>query len=242
MEAAHGLIVVVTGPDKVFVAVSKLFPFNVFIGEGLNDADPGEGVLEPGVDIPDLSPVIHKGFLHAFILTDTEPYHERHDDGQADGQLSVDQEKEDEGTDDLDRTDKDIFRPVVGELGNLKQVGNQLAHHLAGVVFIIIGKGQPFVVIEQILSHIALHIGTHHVPLVGDVIFADRLQEIEPQEGGKKQSQDPVDGFRTAGEPLVGGGPQNLRIDQIHRADDRGAEQIKIEYFFVRLIISGKLF
>ena len=62
-------------------------------------------------------------------------------DGQRDGEPPVDQEQEDKGSDDLDQGNEQVFRAVVGELGDVEEVGDQLAHHLSGIVLGIVGEG-----------------------------------------------------------------------------------------------------
>ena len=67
---------------------------------------------------------------------------------------------------------------MVCHLGNIKQIGHQLAHHLSGIVLVIISKGKLLILIKKLLPHIALHIGTHHMTLITDVIFAKHLYNV----------------------------------------------------------------
>ena len=63
----------------------------------------------------------------------------------------------------LDQRDKQVLRTMMGKLRNIKKVGYQLAHHLSGIVLIIVGKGQFFIMVKQLLSHIPLHLCSHHM-------------------------------------------------------------------------------
>lgn len=63
VEFSHGPVVIVPGADEILVAPSELFPFDLFIGKGLDHTDPGQGILETGVDVDDLSPVVHEGLM-----------------------------------------------------------------------------------------------------------------------------------------------------------------------------------
>ena len=51
------------------VAFFEFIPFNVFIGEGLDDPDAGQCILQAGIDVADLPAVFHESDLHAFILS-----------------------------------------------------------------------------------------------------------------------------------------------------------------------------
>lgn len=93
---------------------------------------------------------------------------------------------------------------MVGEFGDLKQVGDQLAHHLSGVVFIIVGKGEFFIMIEQIPAHIPLDPGPHEMALVGHIVFAEGLDQIKDQKACKEEGEGAQDGFLAPGEPVAG--------------------------------------
>ena len=67
---------------------------------------------------------------------------------------------------------------MVGELSDIEKVGDQLAHHLTGIVLIIIGKGELFIMVKKLLAHIPFHVRAHHVSLIADVVFTQALQEI----------------------------------------------------------------
>ena len=60
---------------------------------------------------------------------------------------------------------------------NIKQVRDKFAHHLSGVVLIIIRKRKFFIVVKKLLTHIPFHISTHHMPLIADIIFAQALDQ-----------------------------------------------------------------
>ena len=65
---------------------------------------------------------------------------------------------------------------MVCKLGNVEQVTDQLTHHLTGVVLTVIGKGQLFIVFEEFLTHIPLHLSAHDMSLTADIIFTERLK------------------------------------------------------------------
>ena len=78
----------------------------------------------------------------------------------------------------------------MGEFRNVKQVGDQLAHHLTGIILIVIRKRKLFIMIEQLLAHIPFHVGSHHVALIADVIFTQALGGVHDQkkegDGGQR--------------------------------------------------------
>ena len=80
--------------------------------------------------------------------------------------------QEKEGAHQLDHCDEKILRSMMCKRGNVKQIRYQLAHHLPGVVLVIIGEGELLVMVEKLLSHISLHLGAHHMSLVAHIIFA----------------------------------------------------------------------
>ena len=47
---------------------------------------------------------------------------------------------------------------------------------------VVIGKGQRLVVFKELLTHIPLHIGSHHVALVADIILTEALNCIHDKE------------------------------------------------------------
>ena len=66
-------------------------------------------------------------------------------------------------------------------LGDIKQIRHQLTHHLTGIILIIIGEGQLLIMIKKLLTHIPFHIGSHHMSLIADIIFAKPLNDVHEQ-------------------------------------------------------------
>ena len=78
---------------------------------------------------------------------------------------------------------------MVGKLGDVEQVAYQLAHHLPGIVLVIIGKGKLFIVVKQLLAHVPFHVGAHHMPLVAHIIFAKALHQVHDKQAGADGKQ-----------------------------------------------------
>ena len=72
----------------------------------------------------------------------------------------------------------------MGKLRDVKQIGDKPAHHLSGVIFVIVGKREIFIVFKQLSSHVPFHPGAHDMSLAADIILAQGLQDVEDQEDG----------------------------------------------------------
>ena len=130
----------------------------------------------------------------------------------------------------------------MGAFRDIEQVGNKLAHHLAGIVLIIIGKGKLFIMIEQLLAHVPFHVCAHHMALIADVIFAQALNDIHEKKTDSQRKERPHDDGAFSGEKRCGQRPQQLRIDQIHDADDGRADQIQKENGLIGCVVADKFF
>ena len=95
---------------------------------------------EAGIHIADLASVFHEGLLHPCILAYGEEEHAQHEHHKRQCELPVDQEQEYEGTGDLHYGDEEVLGTVVREFCNVKKVGYELAHHLAGIVAAVVGE------------------------------------------------------------------------------------------------------
>ena len=241
-EAAHTAVIGILGKEKAVIAFFKFLSFYLFIGEGLDNADAGQGILKACIYIADPAAVIHKGYLHSAVLSQREQEHADNEKNERKSQPPVNEEEKDKGANNFDQGNKQVFRSVVGEFCNIKQIGNQLAHHLAGVVAVVVGKRQPLIVVKELLAHIPLHLGAHHVSLIADVIFAQALDHIhgeEPQADGEKSSQDDR---AVLGKQSSGKRAENLGIEQIHSADHCRTEEIQKKYGLVRPVVMNKSF
>ena len=124
--------------------------------------------------------------------------------------------------------------PWWGEFGDIEQIGNQLAHHLTGVVLIVVEKESFFVVVEQLLTHVPFHVGAHHVALVADIVLAQALHDVHDQEGCENR-QKSIENDRTfLCEQGCRQRSEDLRISQVYKADHGRADQIQKEDRLVR--------
>ena len=71
----------------------------------------------------------------------------------------------------------------------VEQVGDQAAHHFAGVVLVVIRKAEALVLVEQIGAHIGLHARAHDVTPTGDEPLAARTQQIQGDHADADQAE-----------------------------------------------------
>ena len=64
--------------------------------------------------------------------------------------------------------DREIFRSVMIELGEGKEIVGDPSHQLAGSLPVVKAEREFLVVLEQISAHVALHHRAHHVSLIID--------------------------------------------------------------------------
>ena len=123
---------------------------------------------------------------------------------------------------------------------NIKQVRYQLAHHLPGIIIVIIRKGQLLIMVKQLLPHIPFHVSSHHMSLIAYVILAESLNGIHhkhTQSNGEKRLKHTA-GFLT--KQSSGQCAQDLGISQINHTDYRRSYQVQIKHRLVRPVISDK--
>ena len=79
MIISHDPIAVFTRLDIAIVFHPEFFQFAAFAGKRFNDADTGEIVLDPGIDIADPFFILLKSFAHFLIKIQGEDKHDRQD-------------------------------------------------------------------------------------------------------------------------------------------------------------------
>ena len=123
-------VAVLLGLQEGVVAFFELGALDVFVSEGFDDADTGEIVLDPGVDLCDLGTVLAEGAAHLLIEKIDEEEHYRDKDEGCGREVFADTEEDHESADYLDAGYDDVLRAVVEELGDLEQVAGDPAHEL----------------------------------------------------------------------------------------------------------------
>ena len=237
VEDRHRPVVRLPGAEKSEVRPLELLLLDRLAGERLHDADAAEGVLQRRIDPGHFLPVIGERRLHAFILTHGKDRHADHDRRETQRQRRVDPHQQDERSDDLDHGDKDVLRSVMRELRDVEQVRHELAHHLAGVVLIVIREGQCLVPVEQVAAHLRLDTRSHHVALVSNVPPAQRTDQVHAHEHGGYDPQPAENDRGRLQKQRAAQDPQELRKRQIDHRQDRRTEQIEEKHAQIRLIV-----
>ena len=236
-EISHAVVIIPFGNEESVIALFELLAFNVLVGKRLHHTDACQCILQARVYISDFSPVFHKGFLHTLVLSKRKNEHAQNENYKRKSQPPVDKEEEDKGADDLHQRDEEVFRSMMRKFRDVEQVRYKLAHHLPRVILTVIGKRKFFIMIEELLAHIPLHIGSHHVALITHVIFAQTLENIHDQQSGGDPWQSMQDCAAVACEQCVCHGAQDLRVRKIHDTDKSRTYEVNKKDRLVRRVI-----
>ena len=236
-EASHAMVIITLGNKERFVTSFKFFTLDVLICEGLHHADPGKRILKTGIYISDLTTVFHEGFLHFCILAEGKHKHHDHQEDQRQCKLLVDKEQEDKSTDDLYQGDKKILRTMMCKLGNVKKVTDQLTHHLTGIIPAVIGKRQLLVMVKKLPAHITFHLCTHHMSLIGYIIFAETLDDVHDKKRDPDHRKCVENDILILCEKRFCHSTKDLGISEIHQTDNGCTDQVNKKDRFVRAVV-----
>ena len=231
------MIIISFGNKERLIAFLKFGTLDVLVCEGLYHADSGKRILKTGIYISDLTTVFHEGFLHFCILAEGKHKHHNHQEDQRQCKFFVDKEQEDKSTDDLYQGDKKILWTMMCKLGNVKKVTDQLTHHLTGIIPAVIGKRQLLVMVKKLPAHITFHLCTHHMSLIGYIIFAETLHNVH----NKKRSCDHREGMKNniliLCKESFCHSTKNLGIGKIYQTDNGCTDQVNKKDRFVRAVV-----
>ncbi len=182
VERSHEPVRQLLGVDESMVALVELADLDALVSERFHHADATERILEPCVDIGHLLAVLGEYRPLAVVPPERVGRHEHGGDEHDERERHVDEEQKRERARDLEDADEEVLGAVVGELGYVEQVGNELAHHGAGVVAVVVGEAQALVLLEQILAHVGLHARAHDVAPARDEVLARRTDGVHGRE------------------------------------------------------------
>ena len=123
------------------------------------------------------------------------------------------------------------------KLRYIKQIGYELAHHLSGIILIIIRKRKLFILVEKLLPHVALHPRSHHVPRICHIIPARSLYDICHQKAYCNRNQRRNDFSRCSCKKGFGQRAKQLRKRQIYGTDYCCAKQVYEKDRFVGFVV-----
>ena len=180
-ENAHFPVEHLLGGLVNVVRAVEFFFLDVLVGECLGRADAGEGRFDVGVDRAGLFLHAAGGLAHRLAARDDDRDKHRDHDRHDQRQPPFDRRHDGQRADDGHKRDEQILRPVVGKLGDLKEVGRHAAHQLAGAVAVEELKPQLLHMAEQGRADISLHADAKGVAPVGDDEIQHRPQRIRCQ-------------------------------------------------------------
>ena len=227
VERSHEPVRQLLGVDESMVALVELADLDALVSERFHHADATERILEPCVDIGHLLAVLGEYRPLAVVPPERVGRHEHGGDEHDERERHVDEEQKRERARDLEDADEEVLGAVVGELGYVEQVGNELAHHGAGVVAVVVGEAQALVLLEQILAHVGLHARAHDVAPARDEVLARRTDGVHDREQNRDEPERRDDDVGRLEEELLGEEVQYLGKRQIHDRKHRSAEQIE---------------
>ena len=242
MEDSHALVVLFLRAEELQVARAELFMFNGFVGEGFHHTDTGQGILQACVDSGNFAAVVHKDGAHLFVLPYAEHEHHKSDGEQNQRHRHVDPEQQSERTENFEQGNEDVLRSMMSQLADIKEIRDKLAHHLAGVVSVVIREGETLILIKKILTHIAFHARAHDVSLTGNVIPPSEANKIHQQQAEGQRGQNTQNLIRAAGKNASRQIIEKLRECKIDHAYQHGAGHIDPENGLIGFVVAKKFF
>ncbi len=198
------------------------------VGEGLHHPDPGQRVLHPLIDRPDLLLAHLQGGVHPAAEVQGIGHRHRHQPQDHPGQRPVQARQDQHRARELQHRDRQVLRPVMIELAEREQVVGDPAHQLPDPLAVIEAERQSLAVLEQGAAQGALHLRPHHMALIVDEQGAYRLGRQQ----GQHDHPHGVDLAQHAGPVMPGGEPAGdvvgaERQEQRRHRDDHGAAHIR---------------
>ena len=224
MVDRHGPVIPVFGGAELVVGFAELFNFGVLIGEGLGGAHAGDGGLQLLIDARQLALDFPGGAAHAPALEDGEPHEDGHHQEHRHRQLPADREHYPKSPHQGDQGDEQVFRPVVGKLGNFEQVASDPAHELAGTVLIIKAEGELLHMGEQVPADVGLDAYPQHVAPVGDDEVKAGAQYVGPHQNGHDGEEGSIQLFR---QQVLHGQAGEVGEGQVYQGNEQGTHHIQ---------------
>ena len=223
-EPGHGAIPLLLGGLEALVGPQELLVLRVLVGEGFGGAHPGDTGLDVGVDARHVL-LDHLGGPH-HVLPVEVGHHQEHRDQQHhhQGQPPLDGEHDGHGPHHRDTGDEQVLRPVVGQLGDVEELGGHAAHEVARAVLVIEAEGEGLEVGEQVLADVRLHQHTEGVSPVANGVPQRRPQEIGRDKHHDHGKKGPIPAL---GDELVHAHPADVGEGQVHHGDHQRTGHIQ---------------
>ncbi len=241
MVGAHDRIHILLRLVKLLVTRVEFFQLNFFLRIRLHRPDPGQTVINDGIDIGDLDAVIHKRTEHFFPVEKSEQPHQNGEDQEDHCESHMSIHQNDESPDNLDQRNQKIFRSVVGQLRNILQVCDDARNHLSRAGVIKEREGQLFHMREQILPHVPLDTRPQNMPPGGNEFRRQTLDHIKSQHENTCRDQNLDDPpLVTQDKNLINQGPHDPGEGQACSTYHHCKEHIRSQKTFIRFVITDK--
>ena len=231
-ENAHFLVEHLLGGLVDIVGMAEFILLDPLVCKGLGRAHAGQGRFNVRVDRAGLFLDAGRGFAHGLAAGEDHRDKYRQQQRHHERQPPLDCRHDNERADDGHGGDKQILRPVVGKLGDLKQVGRHPAHELAGAVAIEKFKAEILNMAEQGGADIGLHADAERVPPVGDDEIQHRPQRVGGEDDPHEQEERAE---RILRQQRPHGVARDNRIGQIDQRDHQRTDHIQKKQAAVRL-------
>ena len=232
--SGHGLIIPPLGLDKLAVHSVELGFLGLFILEGLGRAHPGDPGLNGGIDFRRLCLQLQVGFTHSASLIQGEGQEEGHDAKSKKGQPPLNGTHDTEGTDQRHRGNEQVFRAVMGQLRDLKEVVGHPGHEDTGAVLIVEAEAQTFQMGVKVPAKVGLHPNAEKVSPIGDREIEKALGDIGTNENRDNDEKHPI---FLIGQKIVDHLSGGIGEGQVNEADQQSTGHIQNEQMLVRPVI-----
>ena len=232
VEQTHLLVEHALGGLIHIVRAAEFFLLQILAGKRLGCAHTGEAGLDVGVDRAGFLLDEAGGLAHGAAAAHDDDEKDRDHDAHDQRQPPFDREHDGQRARDGDHRDEDILRAVVRQLCDLKEVGGQAAHELAGAVAVVEVEAQLLHVREQRVADIGLDADAERVAPVADDKIQAGAQNI-CQHHDPHDKEEGLVGMRR--KELLHGRARDDGVAQVDQRHHQRAEDIQNEQLPVRL-------
>ena len=223
--------------DELFIGMAELVDLDMFVAKALHHANAAQRILQTRVQTRHAHTILAEDYALAVVLDKRIRCHDSRHRQHHQCKRNIDEHQQREGTHDFQGCDKEVLGTVVGHLRNVKQIGNQLRHHFAGVIAVVIRKAQTLILLEQIHAHPRLHACTHNVAPARNEVLAQAAHHIHRHQPSSHPRQYAHNGIASIDEEIAHKEIEDLGECQVDGGEQRCAYQVgneqKREWFVV---------
>ena len=221
---AHFLVELLLGGLVGVVRAGEFLGLHRLVGEGLGRADAGKRGFDVGVDDRRLFLDAAGGRPHGLAAREAHKDEHRDHHGHDQRQPPFDRRHDGQRADDGHERDEQVLRPVVGKLGDLKQIRRHPAHELAGAVAVKKLEAQLLHMPEERRADIGLHADAERMAPVGDDKVEQRAQRVRRHHDQHHREKRAVGVLRQQRPHRVA---RDDRVSQIDQRHDQRAGQVE---------------